>query len=153
MRLVRTPQDPPILTPAEVEALLARLAAACARLPVALLYLHGSYAKGTPGPLSDLDLALLLDPEAERNPDTFLHVLGELIGHCGRDDVDLVSLGTAGAAIKDRVVRAGRLVYARSAAERIRFEAAVIKEAIDFRRFSAVYDDALLAQLAGGRVT
>jgi hypothetical protein len=55
-------------------------------------------------------------------------------------------LGTAGPAIKDRVVRSGRLVFARSPAERIRFEAAAIKEAIDFRRLSKVHDDALFRQ-------
>jgi hypothetical protein len=40
-----------------------------------------------------------------------------------------------------------RLVYARSQAERIAFEAAAIKAALDFAVFSRVYDDSLFEQL------
>jgi len=152
MRLVKTLRQPPILTEGEVDALLGRLAEVCVPLRVVLLYLHGSYARGTPGPLSDLDLAVLLDAEAERDSDTVLRVLSQLCTLCGRDDVDVVLLRSAGPAVKDRVVRSGRLVFARSDTDRIRFEAAAIREAIDFRRFSRVYDDALLGQLARGHL-
>jgi predicted nucleotidyltransferase len=150
MRLVRTIANPGVLTSEQVIALAGRLAATCARLPVRLLYLHGSHARGTQGPLSDLDLAALFETGTAHDRDAVLSVLAALIETCGRDDVDLVVLDTAGPMIKERFVRDGRLLFARDARERIRFEAAAIKEALDFRYFSRVYDAALFRQIAAG---
>jgi hypothetical protein len=150
MRHIRMITEPRVLTPGEVEALAARLAALCTAQPVVLLYLHGSHVRGTQGPLSDLDVAVLLEQPAARGL-AVLDLLSALQEACRRDDVDLVVLNTAGPIIRDRVVRHGRLIYARSEADRIRFEAAAIKEALDFRFFSRVYDDALFRQLREGR--
>jgi predicted nucleotidyltransferase len=151
MRLHRTLHEPKLLTAEGVAALGQRLAAACLPLPVRLLYLHGSHARGTQGPLSDLDLAVLFAPGAARDVSALSAVVATLEDVSGRDDVDLVVLDSAGALIKDRVVRGGRLLFARSEVERIRFEAAAIKEALDFRHYARVYDDALFRQIAAGR--
>ena len=140
-----------VLSPDEVEAMVGRLRAACAGTPIVLLYLHGAHARGTQGPLSDLDLAVLLEADAARDPHAFLALLGKLTDACGREDLDVVLLNRAGLIIKDRVVRDGRLLFAASERERVRFEAHAIKEALDFRYFSRVYDDALFGQLAEGR--
>jgi hypothetical protein len=151
MRHIKTITEPKLLTPADVAALEARLAEAAANLPVRLLYLHGSHAHGRQTALSDLDLAVLLAPGVGGDTDTILAVLDALMRVCGRDDIDLVVLDTAGSIIKDRVVRHGRCAYARSKRERIAFETAALKEALDFSHFSRVYDAALFRQLAEGR--
>jgi hypothetical protein len=148
---VSTIQEPRVLLPEEVDRLADALAERCRSLPVVLLYLHGAHAKGTQSALSDLDLAALLDLHAGRDRRTRIRVASELEQVCGRDDVDLVVLNTAGPIIADRVVRHGRLVYAASERERIAFEAAAVKKALDFRFFSRVYDDALFRQIREGR--
>lgn len=151
MRLVPTPREPDRLDPSQVDELCVRLRIAGERLPIRLLYLHGSHAAGTQGALSDLDLAVLLEPAAAGDLDAVLEIQARLADVCQRDDVDLVVLDTAGPLIRDAVARRGRLVYARGPADRIRFETRAIKEAADFRHFSRRYDDALLRQLRTGK--
>ena len=151
MRLLRTASEPKTLTKDEVETLVSKLARLAAGQPVVLLYLHGSHAQGMQSALSDIDIAVLLDPASSRDAKLRLDLLGSLQEACGREDVDLAVLNTAGPILKDRVVRHGRLVFARSGKERILFEAAAIKEALDFQHFSRVYDDALFRQLEEGR--
>jgi hypothetical protein len=65
--------------------------------------------------------------------------------------VDLVLLNSAGPMIKERVVRHGRLIHARSKGARVLFEAAAIKEALDFRYYGQIYDDALFRRIREGR--
>jgi len=142
--------EPDVLGPADVDRLAGDLASRCADLPVLLLYLHGSHAKGTQSRLSDIDLAVLVEPEAAHDRRSRSDVFLALEEVCGRDDVDFVCLNSAGPIIKDRVVRSGRLVYARSKITRIRFEAAAIKESLDFRHFSETYDRALFRQIKEG---
>lgn len=151
MRLVSTLSSPRVLLPEEVDRLAEALAERCRSLPVVLLYLHGAHARGTQSALSDLDLAVLLDRGVARDRRAWMEVASALEEVCGRDDVDLVWLNTAGPIIADRVVRHGRLVYGASEKERIAFEEAAIKRALDFRFFSKVYDDALFRQLREGR--
>lgn len=151
MRLVSTLKESRVMSPEEVDRLAEALAERCRSLPVVLLYLHGAHARGTQSILSDLDLAVLLDPPAGRDRSTGMEVASALEEVCERDDVDLVLLNTAGPIIADRVVRRGRLVYTASERERIVFEAAAVKKALDFRFFSRVYDDALFRQIREGR--
>jgi len=151
VRLVPTLTEPGVLSPEDVERMIGALADRCRTLPVILLYLHGSHAHGTQSVLSDLDLAVLLEPEAARNRRIYADVTFALEETCKRDDVDIVILNTAGPIIADRVIRQGRLVYARDDRERITFETSVVKKALDFRFFSRVYDDALFRQLREGR--
>lgn len=151
MRLVRTLKEPKVLSPTELEVVISRLASLCPGRGVILMYVHGAHARGDQGPLSDLDIAVLLEDTRSGDLNAELDLLTSLQEACDREDVDLVVLNNAGAIIKDRVVRNGRLAYARSARDRVLFEAAAIKEALDFRYFSRVYDDALFRQLRARR--
>jgi predicted nucleotidyltransferase len=58
-----------------VEEVVSRLYDLARKAPVDLLYLHGSHAQGTQGPLSDLDLAVLLEPDAARSREAVLELL------------------------------------------------------------------------------
>lgn len=80
-----------------------------------------------------------------------MDLLRDLEEICRRDDVDLVVLNEAGCAIRDRVVRFGRLVFARGERDRVLFEAAALREALDFQHCSEEYDRALFGQLSEGR--
>jgi predicted nucleotidyltransferase len=151
MRHTDSTETPEVLSPEQVEALLPKLVRVCADAPVILLYLHGSHARGTQAPLSDIDLAVLLEPECGRDYRVHGDLLMALQEACGRDDIDLVIFNTAGPIIHDRVIRHGRLLYARREAQRIAFEADALKRAMDFNYYSKVYDDALFRQLREGR--
>ena len=98
----------------------------------------------------DVDIAVLLERDRARDTEAQLRLLSTLQEVCGRDDVDLAVLNTAGPILKDRVVRQGRLVYARSERDRELFEAAAIKELFDFEHFSRPYNEALFGHLAEG---
>ncbi|HYQ91879.1 MAG TPA: nucleotidyltransferase domain-containing protein [Candidatus Competibacteraceae bacterium] len=151
MRHTDSTETPEALSPEQLEALVPKWVQIARNAPVLLLYLHGSYAKGTQTPLSDIDLAVLLEPEHSRDYGLYGELQSAFQDACGRDDIDLVIFNTAGPIIRDRVIRHGRLLYARREAQRIAFEADALKRAMDFRYFSKVYDDALFRQLREGR--
>ncbi|MEW6741755.1 MAG: nucleotidyltransferase domain-containing protein [Planctomycetota bacterium] len=151
MRFVRTATKPGILTQDQVEKLVIELAKVCTAAPVLLMYLHGTHANGTQTHLSDIDIAVLLETHAARDLLIHADLLASLQATCGREDVDLAILNVVGPILKDRVVRHGRLIFARSPRDRVLFEAAAIKEALDFRTFSRVWDGALFRQLREGR--
>ncbi len=151
MRLVTMLTGPAVMTASQVDALVSRLAGYCQDSPISLMYLHGSHAHAKQSALSDLDLAVLLRREAGVTTADTNQLVSDLIEICGREDVDLVVLNTAGVIIRDRVVRFGRLVYAVDQRERLRFETMAIKEALDFAYYSSVYDRALFRQLREGR--
>lgn len=90
---------------------------------VVLAYLFGSRATGTAGPQSDYDIALLV-----RNPSLDLqarlaHEIGAVL-EAGR--VDMVFLNRAPVELAYAVIAQGRLLYERSVAERVEFEAKVM---------------------------
>ncbi|MBN1442914.1 MAG: nucleotidyltransferase domain-containing protein [Planctomycetes bacterium] len=152
MRFQEQPCEPKALGAADVEDLVQRLESFCAGTDIVLLYLHGAHARGTQGALSDLDLAVLLAPTARRSFDARLELVARLEEVSRRDDVDIVVLNDAGVIISDRVVRSGRLVFARSEREKVRFEDHAIKAALDFQHFSREYDEALFRELSEGKI-
>ena len=118
---------------------------------VRLIYLHGSVAKATHGPLSDIDVGVLLDPVFFAKDRLALEFAGDLQAACPFGEVDLVILNDAGPIIRDRVVRNGLVVYAKDPKEKVRFEAKAIKDMFDFSYFSNRYNKALFDQLSGDK--
>ncbi len=88
-------------------------------------YLFGSVAEGRSTPLSDVDIAVLLD--AEKVQDTFLRrlqLMGELERFATRP-VDVVVLNDAPLLLRYQVLRHGRLLYDRDPRARVEFEVRV----------------------------
>jgi predicted nucleotidyltransferase len=89
---------------------------------VLVAYLFGSVSRGTPGPRSDVDIAVLLEtappPTLEGLPDGLCRELER----CVEAEVDLVVLNTASADLVHRVLRDGILLLDRDPSRRIRFE-------------------------------
>ena len=103
-------------------------------VPAALaVYVFGSAARGTEGPGSDVDVAVLFD---ESPPSTLmgprLSLEGRLAATIGRQ-VDLVVLNTAAADLVHRVLRDGDLVIERDRSRRIAFEVAKRNEYFDLQ--------------------
>ena len=130
----------------ELGAVLAR------DLRVDCAWLFGSVARGDAGPLSDVDVAVLLDPEIapQARMATAAALVEELERQGGR--VDLVLLDEASPLLKHRVFRHGILLLERDARRRVAFEAQAIQEYLDFQPLAAIYDRALIARAAEGRL-
>ncbi len=98
-------------------------------------YLFGSEARGTAGPGSDVDVAILLGrkpaPTLAAQP---YALAAELQGLLGRR-VDLVVLDTAPPDLIHRVLRDGVLVLDRDRSMRIRFEVAARNAYFDLKPF------------------
>ena len=94
-------------------------------------YLFGSTARDREGPLSDIDVAVLLDVDTDAG-----EVTGRLTDILSRrlktDRLDLVSLRELPVPVRYRVVRDGSLLICRDHAARQRFTAQTVLLYLDF---------------------
>ena len=99
---------------------------------VRLAWLHGSHARHTAREESDIDVAVLLDPEHAASPASRKDSIWRLAGALGRevpsDRLDLVFLNDAPALLRHRVIRDGVLLFARSEVERVHFVRRTIRD-------------------------
>lgn len=100
---------------------------------IKLIYIFGSYAKGTNGKDSDLDIAVLL--EDNYNPLDKLALIGEFIDILKRNDIDLVILNNANSVLKHQVIKYGKLAYMQDEDIKVNFEVRVLKEYMDMEPF------------------
>lgn len=113
---------------------------------VALVFLFGSHARGEAGPLSDVDVALLLSPVIPR--EEYLNYrlkYSAVIANAIRDDrVEVVLLNSAPPALAHQVIR-GRVLYERTAEARVQFIVDVQRKYLDLKAFYAI-DHAYMQQ-------
>lgn len=112
------------------------------------VYLFGSIAAGKAGPNSDVDLAVLFDPELskERKFDLRLHYIFKLEDGIGMP-VDVVDLSTVSLVFQHRVLRTGVLVYEKDKKKRIMYEVCLRREYFDFRYYLDRYEKAVLHRI------
>lgn len=111
-------------------------------------YLFGSMARQTPGPLSDLDVAVYLD----RRLDLFswrLRLMTALAKALGSEKFDLVVLNQAPVVLRYEVVRGG-VVLKEDRARRVMFETSVLQEYLDSAHLRSVHVSYLKESLRGG---
>lgn len=113
-----------------------RLRDALAHAPcgVVAAYLFGSEARGTGGPRSDVDVAVLLGSLPLTLRAQPFELADELAGLLGRP-VDVVVLDAASPDLIHRILRDGVLVLDRDPAARIRFEVAARNAYVDLKPF------------------
>lgn len=108
---------------------------------VLAVYLFGSSASRKAGPLSDLDVAVLLD-ESRLKPGRRFHfrldLIGEAMGASHRPDVDLVLLNEASPLLAYEVIRGGRLLFERRRQARVEFESRAVGRYLDLKPFYRV---------------
>jgi hypothetical protein len=94
------------------------------RREIRAAYLFGSAATGRPRPDSDLDVAVLLARplSASRSVAYRLKLMTDLGAALHRSDVDVVILNDTQPLLAHRVLSKGKLVFERSASDRIRFQ-------------------------------
>jgi hypothetical protein len=134
------------LQPVEDPEMLAELLSAH---DVILAYLFGSQAEGKAGPLSDLDFAVLLDPEVEREAwtDVQIELLGKLMSLFGRNDVDLVILNRATPVLAHQVAQHGQVLYEADPGTRADFEVAALRRYVETEPLRRIQDQAFLEQI------
>jgi predicted nucleotidyltransferase len=93
---------------AEAAALTDRLRRVLASTPgVLLAYLFGSHARGRAGPLSDVDVAVLLDHDDEQRRLELMAVIGDAVAPAR---ADVVILNDAPPVLSYRVLRDGMML-------------------------------------------
>ncbi len=127
-----------------------RARAALERHPeVVVAYLFGSAARGRAGPLSDLDVAVLLGEGADP-ASAQLDLIGDLAAATGTDRVDVVVLNEAPSELAFRVLRDGRLLLCRDDAARVRHRVRTILEYLDLEPLRRIVAEGLRRRLAEG---
>lgn len=112
---------------------LERLSSVFADYPeIQAVYLFGSTSTGRTHAESDLDLAIVLRPDAHSFPK--LDILAKL-AQAGFCNVDLVTLDTNDIVLKHEAVRRNRLIYQSNDFDRGAYFSKIIRLFCDFRPF------------------
>ena len=105
------------------------------RCGVALAYLYGSQARDDAGPLSDVDVAVLFQPDVSRSDrgDRLIHLIGELTSVFKRSDVFVADLVNASPLLRHRVYRHGILLFCADDRIRVKFMTEALRDYEDTR--------------------
>ncbi|MGC8781191.1 MAG: type VII toxin-antitoxin system MntA family adenylyltransferase antitoxin [Anaerolineae bacterium] len=111
-------------------------------------YLFGSTARGEANHLSDVDIAVLLDPvvEGEAAVERQLQLMIDLDRFADRE-VQVLILNHAAPLLAYQVIRDGKLLFERDRAGRIAFEVRAMKLYFDLQPMLALQDRALLTRI------
>jgi predicted nucleotidyltransferase len=116
---------------------------------VVLAYLFGSQAEGKAGPLSDVDIAVLLGPQVTREQwfQVQLDLMGALMSLFHRDDVDVAILNQATPVLAHEVVQSGQILYEARPGIRVEFELATLRRYVDTEPLRRLQDRRLLERV------
>lgn len=136
-------------------SITARVRAYCARRrEIVAAYLFGSTARGEAGPLSDIDIALLLEKRRAGLRESLTYQasrLTELMAALGTDEVDLVLLPNSSPLLQHRVLRHGKLLYCRSQRRRVAFECEALRTYLDLLPIYERQTDRFIEQIGAGQ--
>lgn len=132
-----------------IERLRAGAPEAFTGTPVRFAYLFGSYAAGTAGLRSDVDVAVHV-AGAEVTTDLLLDLAGRIERLSGVD-TDVVVLDTASLRLVHRVLAEGVVLYGADEPHRVRYEATMRRISTDFARHADALDREMLRSIAAGR--
>jgi predicted nucleotidyltransferase len=101
---------------------------------VSFALLFGSHARGQAGPLSDVDVAVMLDgsPDGDRCWKRRLEIMGDLTSLLHTDEVDVAILNEVPVALRYRVFRDGVVLSCRDRRRMVEFQARTLSEYFDF---------------------
>lgn len=134
-----------------VDALTQRLGA---EPDVQVAYVFGSQARGTAGPLSDVDVAVLLDEDASvarATGDRELMLRDAVAETAGTSRVDVVVLNHAPPSLAYRVLAHGKLLLSRDERRRVQHWVHTVDRYLDMAPLREVFDAGLRQRLREGR--
>ncbi len=129
---------------------VSRLAAVAKHIKeIDVLYLFGSAATKKISPLSDLDLAVLLNKKvpAEKYLDLRLSLIDRFARILGTSEIDLIILNQATPLLAYEVVRIGKPLFERNRGERIDYTCKVFSIYFDMQPFYQFHRNSLKARL------
>lgn len=106
---------------------------------IKLIYIFGSFAKGTNREDSDLDIAILL--EDNYSPLIKLQILDELVGIFNIENIDLVILNDVNEVLKFQVIKYGKVLYMNDLTTKILFEAQTMSQYMDMEHFRNIQNE------------
>ena len=121
-------------------------------LGVKALYLFGSRAQGTAGPLSDFDFGILMNKRGHSRGGKLYQKLYDVLSpSCPRtlenDVIDIVFLRDAPLELRFHVIRYGKVLLDTDPRARLDFEEKTTLEYCDFRPLLDRQDEAILAAI------
>ena len=134
-------------------ATLERLSGALDRDGVVAAMLIGSQARGTAGPLSDVDIAVWHDPGLDPRArfDLRLDLAESAARALQTDEVDLVLLNGAPPLMRQRSIRDGKRLVERDPDERVRLETRAILDYLDTEPLRAELGRGMRRRMREGR--
>jgi len=131
---------------------LALLAQALDRPGVVAAWVFGSQAAGRPGPLSDIDVGLWLDPalDAQARLDLRLELGDAAARALGTDEIDVVVLNDAPPLLQHRAMHPRLVAVERDRDARVRLETRALLEYLDTAPLRRLADQALRRRLREG---
>jgi predicted nucleotidyltransferase len=135
------------------DAALERLSRVLDREGVIAAMLIGSQARGTPGPLSDVDIAVWHEPGLDPAGQLQLQLkLARLAGETLRtNEVDIVMLNQAPPLLRHRAIRDRKLLVERDSVARVRLDARALLDYLDTKPLRAEMSRGLLKRIREGR--
>ena len=135
------------------EAALERLSHALDREGVIGAMLIGSQARGTPGPLSDVDIAVWHEPGLDPGGRLQLQLeLARVAGETLRtNEVDIVMLNGAPSLLRHRAIRDAKLLVERDPVARVRLDARALLDYLDTKPLRAEMSRGLSKRIREGR--
>jgi hypothetical protein len=139
--------------PALDAAAMSRLASALDRPEVMAAFLFGSQARGTAGPLSDVDVAILHDPglASRERLDLRLALAASAEAALGTSEVDIVLLNGAPPLLRHRAIRDGIRFLDRRPEKRIGFEVRTMNDYVDTEPLRRLLSSRLRTSIAEDR--
>ncbi len=121
-------------------------------LGVQTLYLFGSRAQNSAGPLSDYDFAVLMKSKGHKRGGAAYNALYDVLSPlCKRtlknDVMDIIFLNEAPLELRMHVVRYGKVLCDSVPRERLAFEERTVLEYADYRPLLDIFDKTILASL------
>ncbi len=106
--------------------------------------IFGSLAKGTANKLSDVDIAVMVDPHfVDTSPYGYHATLtADLMQKLKRNDVDVIMLDEAPILLRYQVLRYGNFIYIRDKQARIQFQVDTLNQYDDFKELYRVHEEA-----------
>jgi len=119
------------------------------------IYLFGSCAEGKQTPVSDIDLAVLLDRDFPSNHyfEKKLELLAIATTTLKTDEIDLIILNQAPSALSYQVLSKGRLLFENDKVkgQRVNFQARTYDRYFDFKPVESVLHEGLARRIKEGR--
>jgi len=121
---------------------------------VVVVYLFGSSARRETKPLSDIDIALLLnDNFDEQNNEQSIEarILIDAMKMMETEKIDMINLNHAPLHIRYGVLKDRKILYCSDHTKRVDFETSVVMEYLDFAHIRSMFYQDFMSSLGVGR--